>query len=63
MKRKTIVSSVVLASSLWLASPSSAGEKPSLPGGELKILNPDGTQVGVCPLKHSNRKIPPTRSS
>jgi Ca-activated chloride channel family protein len=53
MNRKSIVSSIVLASSLWLSPPGTAGENPSPPGGELKILGPDGEQVGICPLKHT----------
>lgn len=54
MNSKTIVSSVVLASSLWLSAHSVAGETPPLPGGELQILGPGGKQVGACPLKHTD---------
>ena len=54
MDRKSIMASLVLASSVYLASVGAAAEKQSLPGGELKILDPDGQQVGTCPLTHTD---------
>ncbi|HNQ22830.1 MAG TPA: hypothetical protein PKK06_07035 [Phycisphaerae bacterium] len=31
-----------------------AAEKPSLPGGELKIVSPEGNVAGTCPLKYTD---------
>ena len=54
MDRKSIMASLVLASSVYLASVGAAAEKQSLPGGELKILDPDGQQVDTCPLTQTD---------
>jgi Ca-activated chloride channel family protein len=54
MQGKSIMASIVLASSVYLSSVGAAAEKQPIPGGELKILDPSGQQVGTCPLKHTD---------
>jgi hypothetical protein len=45
---------VILASLLVLISGEMGDTRPSMPGGELHILDDNGHQVGVCPLKQTD---------
>jgi len=54
MKKKIPVGcGIVLASLSLLAAPTSGGEPPSRPGGELQILGTNGQPIGACPLQHT----------
>jgi Ca-activated chloride channel family protein len=45
---------VVFVSLVLFPAASAGAEKPLLPGGELRILDQDGNQVGACPLQHTD---------
>ncbi len=43
-----------IASLLCLAGTSWGNQEPTIPGGELQILDAQGKTVGACPLKHTD---------
>ena len=45
---------LTLLAIILAATGATAADKPIIPGGELQILNPDGTGAGACPLKHTD---------
>jgi Ca-activated chloride channel family protein len=51
MKRQWVHYGIAVASSVLLAAAHGNAEPPPVPGGELKILAPDGSAIGTCPLK------------
>ena len=43
-----------IAALLCLAGTSWGNQEPTMPAGELQILDPEGKTVGACPLKHTD---------
>jgi Ca-activated chloride channel family protein len=42
---------------MWLGATSGTGlaaQEPNIPGGELRIIGPDGKPAGACPLRHTD---------